>query len=192
AWTGVGSVDMLRAEALDLAGRQAHPELLARAREAYARALALAETDGPPIQAIAQVGLGYIARIEGDTLLQAGDLNLRGGMRADTELEAAVAKFDEAAGHLGVALPELERQKLIRLQAQALLALGAAYEQTATARRLLGQADTEPVTRARDAYSACAQQVSRAPNDRFLRENTAALCIHQRDRLSALVTSSRK
>lgn len=190
AWTGVGSVNMLRAEALDLAGRQAHPELLSRAREAYARALGLAEADGPPIQPIARVGLGYVARIEGDTLLQAGDLSLRAGRPADAELEMAVAKFDEARGHLGAALPELERQNLIRLQAQALLALGAAYEQTATARRLLGQADTEPIIRARDAYSACAQQVLRAPNDRFLRENTAALCARYRDRVKAQAVSS--
>jgi len=191
AWTGVGSVNMLRAEALDLAGRQAQPGLLSRAREAYARALALAETDGPPIQAIAQVGLGYVARIEGDTLLQAGDLNLRGGLPAGAELETAVAKFDEAAGHLGAALPELERRKLIRLEAQAWLALGAAYEQTATAQRLLGKAGStaEPLARASEAYAACVRLADRAPNDRFLRENTAALCARFRDRVDALVAS---
>ncbi len=194
AWTGIGSVNMLRAEALDLAGRQAHPELLARARDAYARALALAETDGPPIQPIARVGLGYVARIEGDTLLQIGDLNLRAARPADAELDAAVVKFDEAIGHLGAALPELERQKLIRLEAQAWLGLGAAYEQTATARRLLGRAGgmREPLARASEAYAACARQVDRAPNDRFLRENTAALCFRFRDRVNSQITSSGK
>ena len=187
AWTGIGSVNMLRAEALELAERQAHPELPVRAREAYARALALAETDGPPIQAIARVGLGYVARIEGDTLLQAGDLNLRAGKSGGAELNAALTKFDEAIGHLGAALPELQRQKLIRLEAQAWLALGAAYEQTATTGRLLGQPGPhmDPMARAIDAYAACAQQVARAPNDRFLRDNTAALCARLRDRVLA-------
>jgi tetratricopeptide (TPR) repeat protein len=184
AWTGIGSVNMLRAEALEPAERQAHPEVLARARDAYARALALAETDGPPIQPIARVGLGYVARIEGDTLLQTADANMRAGRPADAELNTALAKFDEAIAQLGAALPELQRQKLIRLEAQAWLGLGAAHEQTATARRLLGQADAEPLTRARDAYAACARQVTRAPNDRFLRENTAALCARLRDRVT--------
>jgi tetratricopeptide (TPR) repeat protein len=185
AWTGIGSVNMLRFEALDLAGRQTRSELLTGAREAYARAFDLAETDGPPIQPIARVGLGYVARIEGDTRLQTGDLNLRAGRLADAELNAAVAKFEEAIGHLGAALPELERQKLIRLEAQAWLAVGAAHEQTATARRLLGQAEAESLERASGAYTACARQVSRAPNDRFLRENTAALCARLRERIDA-------
>ena len=190
AWTGIGSVNMLRAEAREPADRQSHPELLARAREAYARALALAEADGPPIQPIAWVGLGYVARIEGDTLLQIGDLNLRAGRPAEAELNAAVARFDEAMGHLGAALPDLQRQKLIRLEAQTWLGLGAAHEQTATARRLLGQAEAASLARASDAYSACARLVSRAPNDRFLRENTAALCVRFRDRVHSQITSS--
>ncbi len=185
AYTGLGSVNLHRAERLDLDGRLGQPDLLTRARDGYARAFALAEGEAAPIQPIAQVGLGYVARLEGDTLLQMSDRQIQAGARADDDLDSAIDRFDAAIRDLDAALPALERRKLFRLEAQAYLALGAAREQTATARRLLGQSAAGELARAAEAYAACAGQVERAPDDRYLRENTAALCARFRDRVSA-------
>jgi hypothetical protein len=180
AYLGLGAVYYLRAKLIGPQARLDDPNFQSYSEQAllhYQRGLTEAQAAPlPMVVNIAQVGLAYTQRLQGEAHLVRAATSCSGASGALTDT-VQLALADEAlartAALLAEAAPGLANNLQYREAARAYVAQGATLEQLGCVRRLQNQ-KAQAVTffeRAVAAYGACIAQQQRSLNDRVIKED---------------------